>query len=240
MGVNPTHTVGRPVPIERSGDASTKSPMWVSSGLAFPTASAILPFMLPTPAPRQQPAAELVVFGEFFLEMVFYDVAETPRFGTEVRAGQFSETPGGGLATTAIVASRLGTRTAAVTRVGRDALGEPSWQRLTRARVDTSASEIRSDLSTAITVCVAHRRERMMVTWDPINQYLEKLFERPRVKAMLRRARHLHLACALREPRRWRPILRRLRQAGVSISADIGWNRELFRSKDLQELFRQL
>ncbi|HEV2176426.1 MAG TPA: carbohydrate kinase family protein [Terriglobia bacterium] len=192
------------------------------------------------PARHSQPAAELVVFGEFFLEMVFYDVAETPRFGTEVRAGRFSETPGGGLATTAIVASRLGTRTAAVSRVGRDALGEPSWERLRQARVDTSASEIRADLSTAITVCVAHRRERLMVTWDPINRNLEKLFERPRVKAVLRRARHLHLACAFREPRRWRLILRRLRQAGMSISADIGWNPDLFRRQDLQELLQQI
>ena len=184
-------------------------------------------------------SAQLVVFGEFFLELVLYDIAETPRFGTEVRAGQFSETPGGGVATTAIVAARLGTPTAAVSRVGRDALGKPAWEALRRAHVDTSASEIHPRHGTALTVWVAHRRERMMVTWDPINRNLEALFERPGVRRLCRRARHLHLACALGQPRRWSALLGLLRQSGVSLSADFGWNRELFRSKDLPELFRE-
>lgn len=184
--------------------------------------------------------AELVVLGEFFLEMVFYDVARTPQFGVEVRAGRFSETPGGGVATTAMVASRLGTPTAAVTRVGKDALLQDSWNRLRQAGVDTSASEVSARASTAVTVCVAHRRERMMVTWDPINRGLEKLAERPAVQAVLRRTRHLHLACALDEPRRWLPILDGLREKSVSISADIGWNPVLFRSKDFRALLRRL
>src|SRR5215472_9292696 len=96
--------------------------------------------MLASRRPRRP--AELVVFGEFFLESVFYDLGETPRFGIEVRAGRFSETPGGGLATTAIVASHLGSRVAAVTRIGRDALRQPAWNQLRKAGVDTSASEI--------------------------------------------------------------------------------------------------
>ena len=183
---------------------------------------------------------ELVVFGEFFLEMVFYEVAQAPRFGVEVRAGQFSETPGGGVATTSMVASRLGTPTAAVTRVGRDALRQESWSRIRAAGVDTSASEIHPQASTAVTVCVAHRRERMMVTWDPINRNLERLIERPAVQAILRRARHLHLACSLNEPRCWLPILDRLREKTISISADIGWNPTHFPSKDLRDLLGRL
>ena len=184
--------------------------------------------------------AELVVFGEFFLEMVFYDVARAPQLGVEVRAGQFSETPGGGVATTALVASHLGTSTAVVTRVGKDALLKDSWNRLRAAGVDTSASDIRPGDSTAVTVCVAHRCERMMVTWDPVNQGLDRLLKQPAVQAVLQHARHLHLACALDEPGRWLPILDALRKKSVSLSADIGWNPALFRSKHLPALFRRL
>jgi sugar/nucleoside kinase (ribokinase family) len=184
--------------------------------------------------------AELVVLGEFFLEMVFYEVAEAPRFGVEVRAGQFSETPGGGVATTSMVAAGLGTSTSAITRVGKDALRREPWSRVQKAGVDTSASEIHARASTAVTVCVAHRRERMMITWDPINRNLERLIERPAAQAVLRRARHLHLACALDKPRRWLPILDRLRERSISISADIGWNPALFRSKDFRALLRRL
>jgi ribokinase len=184
--------------------------------------------------------AELVVFGEFFLEMVFCDLADVPRFGTEVRAGRFSKTPGGGLATTALVAQSLGTRTAAITRIGNDALGEKSWNRLRESNVDTSACEIRAGAATAMTVCVAHGCERLMVTWDPINRGLEDLFERPGVWAVVRQARHVHLACSLREPRRWLGIVDRIRRAGVGVSADIGWNPQAFRAKQLPALLRRL
>jgi ribokinase len=65
----------------------------------------------------------LAVFGEFFIDLVFYDLPRVPRLGEEVKTASFARFPGGGLATTALVAASLGTPTKVITRVGRDALG---------------------------------------------------------------------------------------------------------------------
>ena len=54
---------------------------------------------------------DLVVFGEFFSDMIFYDLPDRPRFGEELKTDAFLVAPGGGLSTTAIAASRLGTST---------------------------------------------------------------------------------------------------------------------------------
>ena len=79
----------------------------------------------------------LVVFGEFFFDLVFYDLPTVPRMGREVKTASFERFPGGGLATTALVAARLGTPTKAITRVGRDALRSPEWQKLTESGIST-------------------------------------------------------------------------------------------------------
>ena len=42
---------------------------------------------------------DLVVFGEFFSDMIFYGLRNQPRFGEEVKTGSFLIAPGGGLAT---------------------------------------------------------------------------------------------------------------------------------------------
>ncbi|MFZ0881358.1 MAG: PfkB family carbohydrate kinase, partial [Candidatus Acidiferrales bacterium] len=83
----------------------------------------------------------LVVFGEFFFDLVFYDLPRVPRMGEEVKTTSFARFPGGGLATTALVAARLGTPTTAITRVGRDALASPEWQKLIQGGVSTQGCD---------------------------------------------------------------------------------------------------
>jgi len=56
-----------------------------------------------------------VVFGEFFRDLVFYDLPSAPRMGEEVKTASIARFPGGGLATTALVAASLGTPTKAIT-----------------------------------------------------------------------------------------------------------------------------
>src|SRR5580692_3899874 len=73
---------------------------------------------------------DLVVFGEFFSDMIFYHLARRPRFGEESKTNSFLVAPGGGLSTTAIAASRLGTVTGIITRVGADADYLPTWNQI--------------------------------------------------------------------------------------------------------------
>lgn len=182
----------------------------------------------------------LVVFGEFFIDLIFYDLPDLPRLGEEVKTRSFAELPGGGLATTALVAAGLGTATAVVTRIGQDTRLSPAWQKLARSSVSVEACEFSQNFPTARTVCAAYEGDRMMITHDAINERLEMLFDLSKVQKQLRTSKHLHLACALWPLRTWLPLIRRFRSQGLSISADIGWNPAMFRSRDLPSLFGEL
>jgi sugar/nucleoside kinase (ribokinase family) len=183
---------------------------------------------------------KLVVFGEFFIDLVFYDLPVAPRLGEEVKTRHFAELPGGGLATTALVAAALGTPTAAITRIGEDARLSPAWLRLVEGGVSVQACEFSSRLPTARTVCAAYNGDRMMITHDAINQRLSDLLRRPAVERQVQSAQHVHFACEMWPPRIWRPLLRDIRQRGATVSADIGWNPRLFKSSDLSSLLAEL
>jgi ribokinase len=170
---------------------------------------------------------DLVVFGEFFSDMIFYNLRRHPRFGEESKTDSFLIAPGGGLATTAIAASRLGTVTGVITRVGADAQALPTWSQIVEEKLDISACEYRKDLPTALTVCIAYKADRMMVTHEPINGRLEDMLANKAVQAKLGQTRHVHLACALRHPVKWLTILKSLRDRGITISADFGWNPDI-------------
>ncbi len=182
----------------------------------------------------------LVVVGEFFLDLIFYALPDLPRLGEEVKTRHFAQLPGGGLATTSLVASSLGTPTAAIARIGEDARSSPAWRSLEDNNVAVDACEFSSSLPTARTVCAAFNGDRMMITHDVINQHLEKLLSRPAAQQRLRKAKHVHLACALWPMPQWLSWIKRLRAQGLSVSADIGWNPEMFKSQSLPRLLREL
>jgi len=184
-------------------------------------------------------AHTLVVFGEFFIDQIFYDLPDVPRMGEEVKTSRYAEFPGGGLATTALIAAALGTPTAAITRVGHDASSSPAWQRLVTGGVSVEGCEFDPQLPTARTVCAAYRDDRMMITHDAINRKLETLLTRRTVRSRLQRAKHLHMACSLSPPQAWMPMIRKLRARGLPISADLGWNPTLFASRQLPLLLRE-
>ena len=181
----------------------------------------------------------LVVFGEFFFDLVFYDLPTVPQMGREVKTASFERFPGGGLATTALVAARLGTPTKAITRVGRDALRSPEWRKLAESGIATDGCEFDPHLPTAMTVCAACEGDRMMISHDKINAKLERLLARPRVQKQLRGGWHLHLACALRPPQVWVAAIRKLRKRGLTISGDLGWNPEVLESPRLPSLLKE-
>jgi len=192
------------------------------------------------PAASAQDRRELVVFGEFFLDLVFYDLPRIPRMGEEVKTQSCARFPGGGLATTALVASALGTPTRVITRVGRDALNGREWHKLLRAGISTKGCQFERKLPTAISVCAAFNGDRMMITHDAINQHLERLFLQKSAQAQILSARHLHMACAMWPPQKWTSLLAAVRRRGLSLSADIGWNPEVFQSPQLRGLLTQV
>jgi sugar/nucleoside kinase (ribokinase family) len=180
----------------------------------------------------------LIVFGEFFFDFVFYNLPAAPRMGEEVKTKSFGMFPGGGLATTALVAARLGTPTRVITKVGRDALSNPAWQTLKLSGVSTKECEYDPRLRTAMTVCAAFGGDRMMVTHDVINQDLEKLLSTVSVQKQIRSAKHLHLACSMLPFRNWKPKIKKLLQQGIPLSVDFGWNPEALQSLQLPSILQ--
>lgn len=181
----------------------------------------------------------VVVFGEFFFDLVFYHLPGVPRMGEEVKTASFARFPGGGLATTALVAAGLGTPTNVITRVGRDALASPEWRKLIQNGISTQGCEFDPHLPTAMTVCAAYGDDRMMITHDKINVRLERLLARSGVQRQLRRGWHLHMACALRPPQVWVPAIRKLRKRALTVSADLGWNPDVLESPRLPSLLKE-
>lgn len=186
---------------------------------------------------------DLLVFGEFFSDMIFYNLRNLPRFGEEVKTDSFLIAPGGGLATAAIAASRLGSATGILTRIGGDARALPTWNQILQEGLDTSACSVLQDRPTALTVSIAYGSNRMLITHEPINHQLEDMLTQAQVLQKLQRARHVHFACALRRPRNWAPVMKMLREEGITVSADFGWNPDLSASqlhsivKDCQFIF---
>jgi ribokinase len=193
-----------------------------------------------TPSASARSDRGLVVFGEFFRDLVFYDLPRLPKMGEEVKTASVARFPGGGLATTALVAASLGTPTKVITRVGSDALTSPEWQMLVRSGITTEGCEFDPRLPTAITVSASFGGDRMMITHDTVNVKLEKLFRRSAVQRQLRTARHIHLACALRPPQVWMTAIRKLRKQGLTVSADMGWNPDVLESRRLPSLLKEL
>jgi sugar/nucleoside kinase (ribokinase family) len=138
------------------------------------------------------------------------------------------------------VANGLGTKTAVITRIGEDARGSDGWQKMLRSGVSLDCCEVHANLPTATTVCAAFDGDRLMITHDAINRNLEKLLNRSVVKKRIRNAQHLHLACALWPPNTWSLAVRRFREQGLTVSADIGWNPRLMQSSQLSSLLRNL
>src|ERR1700687_4837234 len=159
--------------------------------------------------------------------------------GEEVKTASFARFPGDGVATTALVAARLGTPTKAITRVGRDALPSPEWQKLAQSGISTLGCEFDPHLPTAMTVCAAFDGDRMLITHDIINLNLERLLARSGVQKQMRTAKHVHMACALRPPQVWEPAIHKLRKRGLTVSADLGWNPEVFESPRLPALLKE-
>jgi len=98
------------------------------------------------------------------------------------KTASFARFPGGGLATTALVAANSGTPTKVIARVGRDALASPEWQKLVRRGISTEGCEFDQRLPTAMTVSAAFDGDRMMVTHNIINVKLERLLRRSGVQ----------------------------------------------------------
>jgi ribokinase len=174
---------------------------------------------------------ELVTVGEAFDDFIFYDLPRLPRPGEELKTSRFSRVPGGGAITTALTAVTAGIAVRVISATS-DA---------TRDRLRTHGIALR-DLRRAgeppaLTVALSTRRDRAFVTYNGVNDALERrlLAHVPRV-----RARHVHCAFYPRRCSRWASIVGELRRRGSTVSWDFGWNPAILDDRGFERLLAAL
>jgi sugar/nucleoside kinase (ribokinase family) len=158
---------------------------------------------------------DLLTVGTAFCDIVLTGLDGLPALGQEVHAGGGGMFVGGGAVSTGIGAARLGLRTALVTHLSGDALGQFLRAELVAAGIDLRwVTPI--DAATPITVSLAAADERTMVTLRGHHPPLDDLLP-PAARGA---ARYLHIVdLTLSEA-----SLRAARAGGQCLTFDIGWD----------------
>ena len=160
------------------------------------------------------PSLDLFVPGVVYLDIIFTGLGELPRPGTEVWATGMGSCPGG-IANLAVAAARLGLATGLGTALSTDAYGDFCADILSgQEGVDLSASR-RIDGHSPVTVSLAYDRDRSMITHGhPLPVNADGLVgELPVARA-----------ASVSLTRERLPWVRRAKEAGTLVFADVGWD----------------
>lgn len=181
--------------------------------------------------------SHLICVGESFTDLIFAGLDRVPRPGEELRTRRFVATVGGGAVITAVAASRLGLRTTVISALGPDAV-----TRLRKEGVGVVNLLERGE-SPAVSVAISTRSDRSFVTFDGVNDRLERRlsgrWRRTRelsAPSDLRNFRFVHFAFAPRNCSHWARIVERLRAMGFVTSWDFGWHEDLVDRRGFQAL----
>jgi sugar/nucleoside kinase (ribokinase family) len=158
---------------------------------------------------------DLFVPGVVYLDIVFTGLRTLPAPGTEVWAPGMGSSPGG-VANLAVAAARLGLRTGLGTALNTDAYGDFCTDILCgQEGIDLSSSRRIDEGHSPVTVSLAYARDRSMVTHGhPLPVGPDGLV------AGLPPAR----AASVSLTRDRLPWVRRAREAGTLVFADVGWD----------------
>jgi sugar/nucleoside kinase (ribokinase family) len=161
---------------------------------------------------------DLVCVGESFEDLIFAGLPRLPRLGEELRTSSFVRTFGGGATITAVASARLGVPTGIVSALSTGAVSRLRAEgvRITNLR--------KPDEKHAITAALSTATDRAFATFDGVNAILG-----PRLLAALPRVRSRILHCAMcpRDIPPLRSVLRALRERGVLVSLDFGYDLDL-------------
>jgi len=144
---------------------------------------------------KADPSHSVVVVGEFFIDEILSEFQYLPKLGEESFARKFRREAGGGAAITACGLAKLGVNVAVLGTVGRT---DGSWliDRLKECGVSCSSLELDAAEPTGLTVSVSTREDRAFFTYYGANQRLPSLLARAETLQAMKKARHVHFACA--------------------------------------------
>lgn len=182
----------------------------------------------------------LICAGEFYLDLIFFNLPRLPRLGEELKTEDFNFSPGGGAAITAAAAARLGRSVQLLTVWGDSALDRQAARQLSQLGVTTGLARQKQSTTAGLTVSVSTRQDRYFLTFPGPNPLLESYLLSEEAFQQLQAAGHVHLALT---PAEWSPFLNlveQLQQGGVTVSWDLGWNPEAAEAHGFKRLCRTL
>ncbi|MBI3961165.1 MAG: carbohydrate kinase family protein [Deinococcus sp.] len=185
---------------------------------------------------------DVACVGYVFCDLIFAGLDRLPDPGQELYAPQFDIAPGAA-AITATGAARLNLRTALVTTIGQDALGDFLVSRLRQEGIDLSYVQKVDGARSSISVAISLARDRCFVSYSDVLRRPELHPSHQMTPELLSSTRHVHLAGLSANLELSLSALERARNAGASISADIGWDssgrwdQAIYRCLELVDIF---
>ena len=182
--------------------------------------------------------ADVVVFGDLFLDLVMSGFQRLPELGQEALASHFHRETGGGAAHTSCGLAILGLRTKLLGAVG---AAEIEWfrKRLGAKGVDLQGLIVHHSEPTATTVAVSTSQERVFYTYAGANRSLPELLRDSSVRECMAAARHVHFA-HLVEAGCLHQLSAWLHEQGCTVSIDVGWDEEWLGSPRTMKALREV
>lgn len=159
----------------------------------------------------------LVITRTVFCDLIFVGLPGIPEPGQEFYSQGFALCPGGLGANTGMALSRLGMKAGVISKIGRLPLGDVLYRQLEAEGVDLTQVLLLDEEPTAVSVAMSLPEDRCFVTYPP-RSHAEKPL--PIDFEYVRLARHV-LVSATDITRRQ---LERVREMGVGVTLDIGWD----------------
>jgi len=171
---------------------------------------------------RREKTWDVVVVGDFFIDIIMSGFHELPRLGEEGFAQTMRTEIGGGAAITAAGLARLGLSVAVLGVVGHE---DGIWivKRLMAAGVNASALEIHETEPSGHTVSVSTPQDRAFFTYYGANEQLTRLIKEKEARKLMASARHVHFACGP-DPVLDIGLFAELHRHGCKVSIDVGWH----------------
>lgn len=166
---------------------------------------------------------QIAVIGPTYCDLVFADLPRIPNLGEEIATESFATYPGG-MAIMAVALTRLGMRTGYFSIVGDDFLGQLLLERLRAEGVSTTSVRVISGGRTGVSAAISLPSDRFFVTFEGVNrQWPSFLTETGEILRSLRGYQHVHLGVSAEGPTTLRAVATRVREAGMTLSLDVGW-----------------
>lgn len=173
----------------------------------------------------------LVCAGEAFEDLIFVGLDRLPELGEEIKTDRFYATIGGGAVITAVKAARLRMPTQLISALSDDAARRLRKERLTITNLK------KPNEPHAITAALSTGDDRTFVTYNGANVKLEERLARIIHKV---KASHLHLCFYPHDCAYWTRAIFKLRDKGITVSWDFGWNEPLSNDRGLVDLIDAL